>query len=90
MLLLRRAARLPQGRIDQVVTRCDVCDQPAVWVRRTQFAGNHPFCDRHARAEADFGQEDDSYFFWEEFPSRDSEGDDEDDGDDLEDDALAD
>jgi len=43
----------------------DDCNQPAVWMRSTQFAGDHPLCDQHARAEKDFGQ-DDSYTFWYE------------------------
>ncbi len=43
---------------------CDMCASPAVWVRRTQFSGDHFFCDVHARVEADFGKEDSSYFFW--------------------------
>lgn len=41
------------------------CDKPAHWVRHTQFAGSHPFCDAHAREQKDFGK-DDSYEFWEE------------------------
>lgn len=43
---------------------CLDCDQPAVWVRRTQFSGDHPFCDEHAHKEKNFGKEDPSYFFW--------------------------
>ncbi len=43
---------------------CSECSAPAVWVRKTQFSGNHAYCDEHAGAEADFGQ-DSSYFFWE-------------------------
>ena len=42
---------------------CLVCDKPAVWVRYTQFAGDHPFCQEHAEAESDFG-ENDSYKDW--------------------------
>jgi hypothetical protein len=34
-------------------------------VRHTQFAGEHYFCDRHARQQADFGKEDPSYYVWE-------------------------
>jgi hypothetical protein len=47
---------------------CEVCDQPPTWVRRTQFSGNHFFCTTHAQQEEDFGQGDDSYFFWEDLP----------------------
>ena len=61
---------------DRSLPLCDECDEPAVWVRRTQFAGSHSFCERHARCKEDFGQEDDSYFYWEALLSGDSEGDD--------------
>ncbi len=44
---------------------CDECDDPAVWVRKTQFSGNHHFCRKHAEAEENFGESDPSYFFWE-------------------------
>ena len=37
---------------------CLDCKQPAAWIRHTQFAGDHPFCDEHARVEADFGVSD--------------------------------
>ena len=43
---------------------CLECTTPAVWVRRTQFSGNRPYCDLHARQESDFGKEDSSYFYW--------------------------
>ena len=45
--------------------RCSDCGKPAKWVRRTQFSGSHFFCDECARQQKNFGQEDDSYFFWE-------------------------
>jgi hypothetical protein len=45
--------------------QCDECEQPAAWVRRTQFAGNRYFCVAHAQREEDFGRDDPSYFFWE-------------------------
>lgn len=41
------------------------CTQPVRWVRCTQFAGDHPFCEEHAKKEPDFGKEDDN-FFWNE------------------------
>lgn len=44
---------------------CLECGEHADWVRHTQFAGSHPFCDKHARAEEDF-EEEDSYKFWED------------------------
>lgn len=32
------------------------CSAPVVWIRKTQFAGDHYFCDAHARAEKDFSE----------------------------------
>lgn len=43
--------------------KCIICDKEAVWVRSTQFAGEHPYCEEHAKLESDFGQND-SYGFW--------------------------
>ena len=43
--------------------KCVMCDEPAVWVRHTQFAGEHPYCEDHAKMEEDFGVND-SYAFW--------------------------
>lgn len=43
------------------------CGKPATWVRRTQFAGSHPFCTEHAKQEEDFGTGS-SYSFWKEIP----------------------
>jgi hypothetical protein len=45
------------------VERCIECGAVATWVRHTQFAGSHPYCDKHARLEPDFN-EFDSYAFW--------------------------
>ena len=39
-------------------TKCYWCDKPATWMRYTQFAGNHPFCDKHAELETDFNDGD--------------------------------
>lgn len=25
------------------------CDEPAAYIRHTQFAGSHPLCEKHAR-----------------------------------------
>jgi len=47
------------------LSHCLDCKKPTVWVRRTQFCGNHPYCDEHARRQGDFGHEDPSYFFWD-------------------------
>ena len=44
---------------------CLECNEPARWVRSTQFAGDHPYCDKHARLEKDF-EENDSYAYWYE------------------------
>ena len=46
-----------------MVDKCLVCGEPAEWTRHTQFAGDHPYCEEHAKKEDDFG-EDDSYTFW--------------------------
>ena len=43
---------------------CLICAEPADWVRKTQFAGDHPFCEEHAKAQPNFGTEDPSYHFW--------------------------
>jgi hypothetical protein len=42
------------------------CSRATVWRRSTQFSGDHPFCDAHARREKDFGQCDPTggQFFW--------------------------
>jgi hypothetical protein len=47
------------------------CGKPALYVRHTQFAGDHPFCMFHALAEPDF-LEDDSYKFWEKIDPADN------------------
>jgi hypothetical protein len=49
------------------------CDNNATWVRVTQFAGSHPYCDEHAKMEADFGEDDTSYFFWKDLLGRPKE-----------------
>lgn len=46
--------------------KCQACNNAAVWVRSTQFAGDHLFCKLHAEAEEDFGDSHPSYFFWKE------------------------
>lgn len=40
------------------------CFEDAAWVRATQFAGKHYFCETHAKAQRNFGEDDPSYFFW--------------------------
>lgn len=42
---------------------CVECNARAVWMRNTQFAGTHPYCDTHARAQSDF-DENSSYTDW--------------------------
>jgi hypothetical protein len=50
----------------KVITEvCLECNKKAVWQRCTQFAGTHPYCEEHAKAESDFKKKDTSYFFWE-------------------------
>lgn len=43
--------------------RCCECGEPATWIRSTQFAGDHPYCTKHAHKEKDFGKND-SYGYW--------------------------
>jgi hypothetical protein len=43
---------------------CFECSNTAEWVRSTQFAGEHPYCEEHARLESDFNDEPNSYTFW--------------------------
>lgn len=45
--------------------KCIECGEPATWVRSTQFAGEHPYCTKHAHKEKDFGKND-SYEYWYE------------------------
>ena len=45
--------------------QCMCCDENARWLRCTQFAGDHPFCDLHALMEEGFGTND-SYEYWTE------------------------
>jgi len=40
------------------------CDQPALYIRHTQFAGSHPLCALHALKDKDF-LKNDSYQSWE-------------------------
>ena len=47
------------------IETCIECNKPAVYIRSTQFAGNHPFCKEHAEKESDFGKND-SYEYWYE------------------------
>jgi len=46
-------------------TPCIMCDEekPIAWVRCTQFAGDHYFCEECAKKESDFS-ESDSMKFW--------------------------
>lgn len=43
---------------------CCGCEREAEWIRHTQFAGSHPFCDQHARLEKNF-PDSNSYIWWE-------------------------
>lgn len=35
---------------------CLECEEEATWVRDTQFAGKHPYCEKHAMEQPDFGE----------------------------------
>ncbi len=52
--------------IPKVIEACTECPKNSEWVRRTQFAGDHFYCDLHAKLEKDFGNED-NYFFWQTY-----------------------
>ena len=45
--------------------KCIECEEVATWIRHTQFAGTHPFCEHHAKLQTDFYNSD-SYLDWEE------------------------
>ena len=47
---------------------CLDCGEPAAYVRHSQFAGSHPFCDKHARKERNFGKTDEDSF-WIKIPA---------------------
>jgi endogenous inhibitor of DNA gyrase (YacG/DUF329 family) len=51
---------MKSGTLNEV---CIMCGKPADWIRSTQFAGDHPFCEQHAKKEDDFGVND-SYEYW--------------------------
>lgn len=46
---------------------CMDCELLAIWCLSTQFSGDFPFCDKHARAEKTFGKIDwtGGQFVWE-------------------------
>lgn len=44
------------------------CNSEAKWLRSTQFSGDHPFCEKHAKEEEDFG-ETSSYVSWAKIKS---------------------
>jgi hypothetical protein len=54
-----------------MIDKCVMCDKPADWVRVTQFAGKHPYCDSHAVLETDFGKND-SYEYWNKIATTDA------------------
>ena len=44
---------------------CIECGEEAKYVRCTQFAGEHPYCEFHAKIEKDFDLDSsDSYTYW--------------------------
>ena len=45
--------------------KCITCNKPAMWVRCTQFAGQHPYCEEHSEEESDF-LDDDSSTYWKQ------------------------
>lgn len=55
---------IKNGTAGSDLATCSVCKKPTEWVRCTQFSGEHPFCNVHARKERDFGENNASYFCW--------------------------
>lgn len=45
--------------------KCILCDQPATWIRSSQFSGDHHYCLQHAQWQEDW-QLNDSYARWVE------------------------
>lgn len=45
------------------MVKCLECNEPATWERCTQFAGNHPYCEEHAKQQSDWN-DNDSYLYW--------------------------
>ena len=49
---------------------CIECSSLATWIRHTQFAGDHPLCDKHAKEDPEF-LVNNSYTCWQQlFSSR--------------------
>lgn len=45
--------------------KCIECGEPAVYVRSTQFSGDHPYCVECVKMEDDFDlNKSDSYQYW--------------------------
>ena len=40
------------------------CSSKAAWVLCCQFAGDHPYCEKHAKLEPTFGDGTNSHFIW--------------------------
>src|SRR4051812_49018152 len=47
--------------------KCFECALPATWVRRTQFSGNHYFCDHHSIVEKFRHGEGNETFVWKRY-----------------------
>lgn len=56
---LYAAAREEQG-VDEDELTCQECSNKAKWIRKTQFAGDHPFCELCVTLESDFFEGSDS------------------------------
>lgn len=44
---------------------CINCPKPTRFIRHTQFAGSHPYCEDCAKDEPDFMKDDEPYKDWE-------------------------
>ena len=45
--------------------QCDLCGNQAKYIRCTQFAGKHYFCEHHAKQETDFLKDDEGSYWIE-------------------------
>ena len=64
VLILEESLTSTTGDKEDVKQCCIECYSPAVWVRSTQFSGDHPYCLECAQKEKDFDVTDPSYQFW--------------------------
>lgn len=57
--------------VKRSTTKCCICGDDAAFIRNTQFSGNHPYCEYHAKQQEDFNTADPSYFYWQPITNND-------------------